>query len=174
MKKVLFFSMICLMGLAITSCDKDNTDTETTETGTTPAGYVDLGLPSGTKWKATNEANPNDENNFYTYDEAIEKFGSTLPTKVQWEELKTGCQWSWTGSGYKVTGNNGESLFLPAAGFRYGNGSVFPGGFSGRYWSSTPSDSEQAYYLNFRETEELAIAKISRFFGLSVRLVYNP
>lgn len=39
------------MGLAITSCDKDNTDTETTETGTTPAGYVDLGLPSGKNGK---------------------------------------------------------------------------------------------------------------------------
>lgn len=39
-----------------------------------------------------------------------------IPTKAEWEELKEKCKWSWTGSGYMVTGPNGRSIFLPAAG----------------------------------------------------------
>ena len=44
--------------------------------------YVDLGLPSGTLWKAENEIAGH-----YTYEEAVVKFESKLPTKEQWEEL---------------------------------------------------------------------------------------
>lgn len=166
MKKVLFISMMCLMALSVCTqlgCGKD--DEANSE------AYVDLGLPSGTLWKASNESG------YYDYYSAIETFGIKLPTTEQFGELISYCTYSWDserkGANF-VSTVNGKSIFLPAAGFRYGDGSVFPGGFSGRYWSSTPSDSEQAYYLNFRENEELAIAKISRFFGLSVRLVYNP
>ncbi len=60
---------ICLLILAISFCFSSYTQ------------YVDLGLPSGTKWKSVNEAG--DENGFYTYDEAIKAFGNKLPTKKQ-------------------------------------------------------------------------------------------
>ena len=78
MKKLLFFSMMCLMALGIANCDKDSTGTGTSGGGggITPAGYVDLGLPSGTLWKDKNE-----EGGFYTYDQAVSKFGNKLPTK---------------------------------------------------------------------------------------------
>lgn len=39
--------------------------------------YVDLGLPSGTMWKLFIE------DGYYTFDRAVEKFGSNLPTKEQ-------------------------------------------------------------------------------------------
>ena len=53
-------------------------------------GYTDLGLPSGTIWKNFNATG------FYTYDDAVKQFGSRLPSKAQWEELKAECQWLWT------------------------------------------------------------------------------
>ena len=49
-----------------------------------------------------------------------------MPTDAEWTELMTKCTWTWTndynGTGVKgriVTATNGNSIFLPAAGFRY-------------------------------------------------------
>lgn len=132
--------------------------------------YVDLGLPSGTKWKTVNETNPNDTNNFYTYDEAVAAFGGKLPTKEQFQELKDKCQWTWTDSGYRVTGPNGNSIVLPAAGFRICDGLVYGVGSCGDYWSSTPYGSEYALYLIFRSGGVDTNINF-RFDGRSVRLV---
>lgn len=106
--------------------------------------YVDLGLPSGTIWKNANEGG-NDA--YYTYDEAVSRFGNKLPTEQQLNELRDYCEWTWTGSGYKGIGPNGNSIYLPAAGCRDYNGDVGGVGTSGGYWSSTPKDSYTAYYL---------------------------
>ncbi len=130
-----------------------------------PVGYVDLGLPSGTLWKKDNEAG-----GFYTYDQAIAKFGSDLPTKEQLEELKSSCKWTWTGNGYRVEGPNGQSIVLPAAGWRYCYGSVDLVGSCGFYWSSTRDGSDYAWSLHFKS------GKVSMYYsmrcnGLSVRLV---
>ncbi len=56
------------------------------------------------------------------YDPATANWGAswTMPTKAQIDELIKECTWEFTGAGYKVTGSNGNSIFLPAAGFRYG------------------------------------------------------
>lgn len=178
MKKVfkrLFFSVMCMMALAtIASCDKDSNSTGSGTPGgggITPAGYVDLGLPSGTKWKAANETNPDDENNFYTYDEAMATFGNKLPTKEQFIELRNSCDWTWTGMGYKVVGSNGNSIVLPAAGIRRCNGNVISVGSGGRYWSSTPYGSENAWYLGFGSGGVNVDDDYFRCHGLSVRLV---
>ena len=89
--------MATTLCVAMASCnkDKDNDESDTPDSGIATAGYVDLGLPSGTKWKADNEANPNDENDFYTYDKALAAFGNQLPTKEQFQELIDNCLWSW-------------------------------------------------------------------------------
>ncbi len=77
------------------------------------------------------------------YDAATANWGDSwrLPTKAEIEELKDKCTWTWTEedghNGYKVTGKNGKSIFLPAAGIRYGM-VVFDGGNYGDYWSGTP------------------------------------
>jgi len=130
-----------------------------------PEGYVDLGLPSGTLWKDKNESG------FYDYDAAVQKFGNKLPTKGQLQELVTKCQWTWTGSGYKVVGPNGKSIYLPAAGYRYCDGDVDVGS-CGVYWSSTPLGSDFAWYLGFN-SGGVYMYNYNRCDGRSVRLVQD-
>ena len=179
MKKVfkqLFFSVVCMMALAtIASCDNVSNSTGNGTPGgggITPAGYVDLGLPSGTKWKAANETNPNDENNFYTYDEAMAAFGNKLPTNDQFMELRSSCDWTWTGMGYKVVGSNGNSIVLPAAGDRVCDGGVDGVGSYGSYWLSAPYSSEDAFHILFT-SGAVYLYHGNRCDGQSVRLVLN-
>ena len=174
MKKVILLAAMCLMALTtctVFSCsDKDN---ESSGVGESSGAYVDLGLSSGTLWKTSNEENASDaEYAFFTYDEAVSQFGSRLPSKEQWEELKAECQWAWTGSGYKVTGPNGNSITLPAAGARGYSGSVGGVGSYGHYWSSTPYDSDYAWNLYFL-SDGVDMGDGSRCNGYSVRLVQD-
>jgi len=133
-------------------------------------GYVDLGLPSGTLWKSTNEGGKN-ESGFYDYDEAVKKFGSYLPTKEQWMELSDLCSWTWTGHECKVVGPNGNFILLPGNAFRTCEGLGFVGNF-GRYWSSAPCGSEHAWDLCFG-TSNVKMDSIERCLRISVRLVDN-
>lgn len=137
-------------------------------------GWIDLGLPSGTLWKNSNEWNSSDDHGFYTYEAAVRAFGNSLPTKEQLEELKSRCTWTWDSSkkGYYVKGTNGESIFLPAAGYRGCHGYVGDVGAYGRYWSSTPRDSEYAWRLNFNSGSH-SVDYNFRCFGQSVRLVQD-
>ena len=132
-----------------------------------PQGYVDLGLPSGTLWKIFNATG------YYKYEEAVRQFGNRLPTKEQYEELKAECQWTWTGDGYKVTGVNGNSIVLPAAGYRGSDGNIHEAGSRGEYWSSTSGGSDTGTYLWFK-SESVGIDNQPRYYGDSVRLVMNP
>ena len=131
------------------------------------AELVDLGLPSGTLWKDKNE-----EGGFYTYEQAVSKFGNRLPTREQLEELKNSCRWTWMGSGYRVTGPNGNSIVLPAAGYRNCSGGVDGVGSDGYYWSSTPSGSDYAWFLYFI-SGGVDMDDYNRCSGRSVRLVQN-
>ena len=161
MKKVFSILMVALMGLALCTMFSCNNE------------WVDLGLPSGTKWKNANEVNVADTvYNFYTYDEAVAAFGDALPTKEQWEELKDNCQWTWNDSGYTVTGPNGHSIVLPAAGYRSCCGSVFNVGSSGLYWSSAPCGAEYAWTLYF-DSVHVHVGNSYRCYGYSVRLVQD-
>ena len=128
--------------------------------------FVDLGLPSGTLWKETNEAG------FHTYDEAVQRFGDNLPSREQFEELQTLCQWDWIGDGMKVTGPNGNSIVLPAAGSRSCSGDVSNVGSYGYYWSSTPDGSVNAWRFYFDSGNEYLL-NYGRCFGYSVRLVQD-
>lgn len=127
--------------------------------------YVDLGLPSGTLWKSKNE-----KGMYYTYDEAVSQFGDNLPSREQFEELKAFCTWEWNGKGYVVKGDNGNSIVLQAAGYRDCIGDVVAVGTYGYYWSSTPYDSVNAWYLYFFSSE-VNMNSNNRCYGLSVRLV---
>ena len=95
------------------------------------AGYVDLGLPSGTLWKSTVE------DGLFTHEQAMNQFGDQLPTKEQWTELKDSCQWIWNRTGYTVIGMNGDSIFFPAAGYRTCEKETKCVGSYGGYWSSS-------------------------------------
>ena len=156
MKKLFYLFTLLFAGL-FAACDNDN------------GQYVDLGLPSGTLWYSKNEGG---DHTRYTYDEAISNFGSKLPTEEQLEELKNQCTWTWTGSGHKVVGPNGNSIYLPAAGFRFCGGYVDDVGSHGKYWSSTPGGSDRAYGLHFY-SGGAGIDYSSLCFGRSVRLVQD-
>ncbi len=76
-----------------------------------------------------------------SYDVARKKWGGSwmLPSEFDFQELIDNCTWEWITagliSGYKVTGCNGNSIFLPAAGWRSVSNNE-DGGFYGCYWSS--------------------------------------
>ena len=121
-----------------------------------------------------------------TYDVARKKWGSPwrLPTKAEFDELVDNCTWTWTTqnghNGYKVTSKkNGNSIFLPAAGFRGGTSSNGRGtssnfqGITGDYWSATPheSDTNFACYLDFSEGNGNGTYWVNRYYGRSVRPV---
>jgi len=130
-----------------------------------PAGYVDLGLPSGTLWKEQNEID-----GFCTYEQAMTLFGNNLPTKEQLEELIISCKWTWIGGGYTVEGPSGESITLPAAGYRDCDGTVHNIGSDGYFWSSRTYNSEVASELYFNSAQvEVDLNK--RCGGRSIRLV---
>lgn len=145
----------------------------TREEGEVFGNYIDLGLTSGTKWKAVNEKNTADaELNLYTYDEAIAAFGNKLPSYDQWMELVNECSWIWTGMGYRVVGSNGKSIVLPASGYRHLDGSVHDVGSGGTYWSSTLEHPNNARYLGFN-SGEVFMDDDNRYQGFSVRLVQD-
>ena len=111
------------------------------------------------------------------HDTARENWGSTwrMPTDAENEELCNKCTWTWTSqgghNGYKVTGPNGNSIFLPAADWR--GGTVrYSEGENGNYWSSTlcSSYSGSARYLYFHSSYH-GTNNNFRSYGQSVRPV---
>ncbi len=73
--------------------------------------------------------------------------------------------------GYRVFGLNGNSIFLPAAGWPDGS-SLSNVGSYGCYWSSTPDESntDGAYYLDFNSVNHNE-SWSRRYIGRSVRPV---
>lgn len=165
MKK--YFSMLLVLAMCFVACDSKKSKEKNEESAEHQGPvFVDLGLPSGTKWKAINEEG------YYDYDAAAEKYGAYLPTKEQFQELIACCIWEWNGEGYVVKGANGNSILLPAAGYRHCYGDVYYVGTYGSYWSSTPCDSDYAWYLYFFSSG-VNMYYYYRCHGLSVRLVQN-
>lgn len=76
------------------------------------------------------------------YDAATANWGGSwrMPTKDEMNELRSNCTWTWTTqnevNGYNVEGPNGNSIFLPAAGY-YSYQSFKDAGTRGFYWSSS-------------------------------------
>ncbi len=117
-----------------------------------------------------------------SYDAARANWGGSwrLPTEEEIDELVDRCDATWTTmnghNGYKVTGPNGNSIFLPAAGWRSGTSLSITGEF-GSYWSSTPDESyrgceRRAYGLYFNDGGFYGSLNL-RFLGHSVRPVSN-
>ena len=82
-----------------------------------------------------------------------------MPTKAEQDELRNNCTWQWTTQngvkGYKVTSKtNGNSIFLPAAGYRYATDLNDIG--KGDYWSSSlyEGHSDNAYDLYFGSADK--------------------
>ena len=188
--------------------------------------YVDLGLPSGTKWAKCNigaktetdfgyyfawgETNPKnsftEENYNYEkqesyvdsdgfthnrdknivcisgdskYDAATANWGNgwSMPTKEQFDELIYKCNWEWVSKngvyGYKVTGNNGKYIFLPAAESRQWP-NLLNEGEQGDYWSGSLNKNRYGnpYHLYFFSSGP-GMDDSFGFYGYSIRPVYG-
>ncbi len=111
------------------------------------------------------------------YDAASANWGKSwrMPSREECAELLDRCEWSWKKingvSGYKVTGKNGNWIFLPAAGGRNGTSNRNVGSY-GRYWSSTvdPNHGDNAYNLYFSSSSK-STGHLSRLSGRTVRPV---
>ena len=96
MKKGFFlFVLTCLITLSITAQE-----------------FVDLGLPSGTLWKNF------DQSGYLDLDDAIEMYGSKLPTADNLKELKEYCEWTMYRGQYIVTGPNGNQIIFNCKGYQ--------------------------------------------------------
>ena len=111
-------------------------------------------------------------------DAAYANWGGTwrLPSKAETEELVDKCVWTLIveggNFGYKVTGPNGRSIFLPVAGMQI-DSSVELADVACRYWTSTPNESnaESAYTLFFAG-EYLEVSDFDcRFVGCPIRAI---
>ena len=124
-----------------------------------------------------NESTLNSDISGTQYDAACVNWGGSwrMPTNDECIELCNKCEWNWTSvnevNGMRVTGPNGNSIFLPAAGYRYGS-SLYYAGECGYYWSSAPDESlsDSAYGLYF-DRGILSVGWGSRYRGRSVRPV---
>ena len=145
---------------------------------TTPLGYGDYFA-----WGETTAKSSYTSSN-YTYssaDAARVNWGGSwrMPTKAEQDELRNtnNCTWTWTTqngvSGYKVTSKkNGNSIFLPAAGYR-DRSSFSIVGIDGYYWSSSLNTnySNYAYYFYFDSRSVDRGCSLYRYLGRSVRAV---
>ena len=224
MKKKFLFSLGLLMSWLTLSSFTDAPDNSANQVN--GHEYVDLGLPSGTKWATCNVGanKPWEYGDFYAWGETEEKQdyswetykwcngshdtmtkyctnsnygtldGNTvlepeddvanvkwggawhMPTNDEMNELYYACTWEWTEfngvSGYKVTGPNGNYIFLPAAGSRSGINEVYGRDRLGRYWSSSlERRNDRAYDWEFDSDSPNDYDFEPRYKGQSVRPV---
>ena len=110
------------------------------------------------------------------YDAAAQIMGSgwRMPTQTEWQELLNNTTNEWATingvSGRKFTSkNNGNSIFIPAAGY-CSNGSVISVGNHGRVWSSSlyTSGHNNAWGLGF-SSGGCNVSYGNRYNGRSVR-----
>lgn len=119
-------------------------------------------------------------------DVATVKWGKSwrMPTKEEFDELRNKCTLTWTTiggkTGLKITGPNGQSIFMPAAGWRslweknmYYNYGLHSNGESIMYWSSSlsPYSSQKASRFYFYLGKYQYNTTYSRDIGLSIRPV---
>ena len=117
------------------------------------------------------------------YDVAHIKWGGKwrLPTYKELKELKDNCVWKWASIndfyGYKVTGKNGNYIFIPAAGYG-GTEGKDNSNKEGNYVSSTlpnkisPYSFEWGYVYGIDfDASEIYLGEHGRIWGFSVRPV---
>ena len=110
-----------------------------------------------------------------SHDAARANWGGSwrMPTSGQMEELVDHCEWEWTQvngvNGYKLTGPNGNSIFLPAAGERYWS-ELYGGSVRGCYWSSKTFYSAHPQHLYF-DSGDQDVLWDDPYSGQSVRPV---
>ena len=136
MKNWFLLALLVILGSTLVSAQKIERE------------WVDLALPSGTLWAS----DPEDE--FYSYTEAIDKFGVNMPTKWQWEELINSCvATELDNHRMEMRGKNGATIIIPLRGWVMKNGKTQQTDI-GYYWTYTNFDKRNAWHVI-----------VSHFFG---------
>ena len=113
------------------------------------------------------------------YDAATVNWGDSwcMPTRAQCNELRNYTSSEYTTQngvdGLKITGNNGATIFLPAAGYRAKSYDINDG-YGGMYWHSSFGSGFwiNAYYLRFSGSSLFIDSEGERrWYGLSIRPV---
>lgn len=112
------------------------------------------------------------------HDAARAIWGSTwrMPTKDECQELMDKCDWedsTFNGfAGKKVTGPNGNYIFLPYSGSRYGSKPNTYLGISGKMWTSIPLGTKNGRYVLF-DSVSYKFTQSARYSTCTVRPVSN-
>ena len=146
---------------------------------------VDLGLPSGRLWASMNVGAHAEEDagfmmNFDTANSIKFQGSWHVPSPEDFKELYHNTKSEWTIRngipGRTFTGKNGNSIFLPAAGYTWfdddeSGTTLYHRGTYGLYWSSGFYSASSAYNLSFDSTEVNPQGNDTRRFGFTVRAV---
>lgn len=130
--------------------------------------YIDLGLPSGRLWAKTNYDASNEGEygayvDWYARDIVQSVWGEewSTPTQKDFVELVEYCSFSWgydsnSVYGCYITGANGNSIFLPAAGFKIlGTPQVV--GSDIYYWTDNEHEPGFAYALQGSAGNDISV-----------------
>lgn len=138
------------------------------------------------KWLIDNSIIGPSGNLTSSHDVASVKLGPSwrMPTVSEMTELDEKCQWKWTSmngvDGFKLTGPNGNSIFLPATGWynSTSDGMLDCVGERSEYWTSSVKnneDDEDAHCLFFMKPNTHYASTghyTQRSRGMNVRPVY--
>ena len=127
--------------------------------------FIDLGLPSGRLWATENEEG------YYTYDEAKEKFGELLPKPEAFQELWVEGRWFWDvkNKGMIVVGPNNNTILLPVCGYRVTDG-WYIHNYSHGYYCSSEMNASYCTVLEFNAEAAWPMSIDYCLHGFSVRL----
>lgn len=110
-------------------------------------------------------------------DAAASKWGYwySIPTKEEWEELMTYCNWQWLDDGVFISSKTNDGhIYLPAGGYRNGT-KTYDKLSSCHYWSSTLDEHspDDAWFLNVYLGDK-DIYDYFRSQGRAIRPVLHP
>ena len=109
----------------------------------------------------------------FSYDAANANWGGEwrTPSVTEYRELMNSdnCTWVWTDKGCVVISKkNGNSIFLPASGYRYSR--LLHAGVLGLYWSNSSSGGSFANHMHI-QSGYTSIGESGYYSGLTVRPV---
>ena len=125
---------------------------------------------------------PDNKSEFRDYDYADDAARAILhgkwriPSRAEWTALCEQCTWTWINVngvlGYQVTAENGNSIFIPSAGYREDD-VLCEAGSSSNYWSSTADTKypDYAWYFFTKKDRYVGEYHSARYYGHSVRPV---
>ena len=115
------------------------------------------------------------------YDIATVKWGQgwKMPSKENWKELVDKCKWTkekaFHVSGYRVEGPNGNSIFLPNTGLRFGE--TISNTDAGYYWTSEMAQNDREcacyYYFDGDKHNDIVTTRNYVYSGRAVRPVMD-